>query len=409
MALSSFSGQFAADTADTTTAVTGLGFIPKAIIFFAVDNTTAGLDFAAGNGGMAVGFTDGTNHSYAGWSGDNNVATTNVGKSYSTTKCIGIMNDGTPTVDNEATCAFDADGFTLTWNSTPGSAWLIGYWAVGGSDITNVNVGSVAMDTDLGAQSVTGPAFQPNIVFIAHTSSTAAGTAAGVDFGFGVAVSSSKEACMAVTAADGQTMAANINAESRVSGSNTIIGLANPAIELAADFTNFTANGFDINFSDASPSAYLFSYLVIKGGQWDCGTSQAPASATTQSVTGMAFQPTTMGIFGSQATALDTNTNEAKTAIGAAVSTSTESSCVARHSETINTAMNRGNENAKILSLASTVEADFTSFNSDGWTITWAVDPASRYTGWWAGAGNAAAPSGWGGLLSDQRNRIVQG
>ena len=409
MALSSKSGQFAAGTADTTTEVTGLGFIPKAIIFFAVDQLTAGSDFVAGSGGMAVGFTDGTNHRYSGWAGDNNVATSNTGTSYSTSKCIGIMNDGTPTVDNEATCAFDADGFTLTWNSTPGSAWLIGYWAVGGSDITNVNVGSVAMDTDLGAQSVTGPGFQPTIAFVMHSSATAAGTAAGAKFGFGVAVSSAKEAAVALNVADGATMSSTVNSECRFSSANTIMGLANPAIELAADFTQFTANGFDINFSDASPSAYLFSYLVIKGGQWDCGTSATPASATTQSVASMSFQPTTMGIFGSEPTAVDSNTGGAKTAIGAAVSTSTETSCVAQHTDVINTTMSRGNENAKILSLGSTIEADFTSFNSNGWTITWAVNPASRLTMWWAGADNAAAPSGWGGLLSDQRNRIVQG
>lgn len=109
---------FNTSSAPTTTAETGLGFKPRAVMFISGINAQAVQEF---------GFSDGTIH--AGWgvrNADQTMAhtTVSVGRFY---------NVGSTSDIAEATVSFDTDGFTISWTVAGGSptgAYIVKYLAL---------------------------------------------------------------------------------------------------------------------------------------------------------------------------------------------------------------------------------------------------------------------------------------
>ena len=379
MVASAYAGSVAANTGSTTTTVTGLGFQPKVVIFtasIATADTWSTLDTPAS---ISRGFSDGTSHRATAWAGDTAVGTTNVGKAFSETKCIVLLSNGTPTVLNEATVAMTADGFTLTWNSTPAAAYIVKYEAFGGTDITNVAIGSATMPTTVTTLD-TNVGFVGDFGMFLSASLTAAGTGTGLNMSWGWASSSTKECAGSISASDGQTMSGNVNAKSWTRDDACLTGnvTSSGIVDFIADFVTFDQGAagttFRLNFSDAPPSAYKFAYLIIKGGSWDVGVSARPTTAIAQTVTGMAFQPNFVGFAGTQAASLNSLTQLAVSSFSAAHGTGNEFAIAAYHNTSINTVADtrKTSSNVAVRELsATTAVADFTSFNSDGWTITW--------------------------------------
>jgi hypothetical protein len=396
MAFSVKTHAFAATTGTTSTVVTGIGFQPKAIIFVVVIRSTNDSSSAAGSG-IGVGFTDGTNHRYAAVAGANGVATSDTARGTSATKCIGLVNSNA-TLLNEATCTFDSDGFTLTWNSNPAIAYRIIAYCFGGTDITNVAVGTATMLTSTGSLDV-NVGFVGDVAFFLTGNRNGEGLSTDAFLGFGVACSASKECAFSIGTQDGATMSSTVNAAHWITSDSCIHGLTNGGVaDFEADFVSFDQGGggntFRLNFSNAAAALFSLFYLVIKGGQWDCGTQAKPTTAVAQSVTGMAFQPTILGLGITPATALDTIGVQALFSVGGATSTSTEIAIYQYHNDAINTVYETGVYSSKCLltDLANTQEkADFTSFNSDGWTITWDATGSAAQVCWWAAAAAASA------------------
>ena len=105
----------AQDAADGAVATTGVGFQPKAIVFF------WGVDGVAGGG---TGFSDGTNH-FASSTATNNT------QRVQTTYVIETL-DNSSWDEKGALTALGSDGFTLTWTkggSPPSATIEIGYLA----------------------------------------------------------------------------------------------------------------------------------------------------------------------------------------------------------------------------------------------------------------------------------------
>jgi hypothetical protein len=397
-------GQCTANTGSATTTCT-TGFQGKAVILFMTGDTTN--NGAVNGASFSIGFSDGTNHRSVSFAGDNAVATSNAGKSWRTDGALDYLSNGTPTSTRRVTgVAFNATpNMVLTWDGTPAAAYLVNYILLGGSDITNVAVGTFTSATTGASQSITGVGFQPDFGMFIGAMMTAAGTsAAGAEasLSIGFAKDSTHEFAMAVGIDDAQTMSANVNGVNIVHNDATLAGITLGAQteDVLADFTSFDSGGATFNFSNLPTSAYQFGYLLIKGGQWDVGTSTKPTTATTQTVTGMAFQPTLAAwLRPTQDTANNTIVSGAVVDFGAATSTSTEVNARSGHNDAINTVADRISQNTKVLSSTTIVSgsevglADFTSFNSDGWTITWDNTGLADLIGWFAVANNAAAPT----------------
>jgi hypothetical protein len=392
-------GQFAASVVTGTTTVVTLAQ-GSCIILWTTGQTATGSDSAA-NAMWSMGFSDSTNHRSTAWASDDNVGTTNVGRAARTNAALEILSDGTPTSVRTVTDVnFSALSFDVVWDGTPAAAYLVSYMMIGGSDITNCEVGTKGWTSGTGTQSLTGLSFQPNFVMLIH-SQMGTGTATRAQGGIGFATSSTKEFTMAWGIDDAATMTSTIDAVSYTNQAAVLSALTEGAetVDFLADFTQFTADGFDVNVSNAPAATVSSAYLVIKGGQWDVGTTSFAAGTGANSVTGMAFQPKGLMLADSVTGSDATVTIDALIKIGAATSTSSETAVSAFQNDAVlNTDVARNTDSTNILVLATsnTNDVEFTSFNSDGWTVTATGSGFERtpnQIGWFAMADNAVAPS----------------
>lgn len=393
MALSVEVGTFTANTGSSTTTVT-TGFQGKAVILFSHGKT----DLTESNeASYAFGFSDGTNDGSNSWASDNGVTTSNAGRFFHNTNMLGILSNGTPTLAGYVqSIAFNADpNMVLTWGGTPASAYEISYILFGGSDISNVFVGNSTAPLTAITKNITGVGFQGDAVFLLSNSNTVTSTAANVLSTLGFAASTSKRWSISAAMADNSSTDSGVNAVSGLWNDKCYVGISptTGAANRIADFGGFNADGFDLDFSSVSGSADRFAYLVIKGGSWDCGVEAKPTAATTQTVSSTAFTPALLGYVLSAATATDTVTSDAIQTFGAATSTSARAyaGAYAKDIVTTNTVTKSAHSDSLIAhEMAQTANADFTSFQSDGWTITWDAAGTAFQSAWFA-VGTATA------------------
>jgi hypothetical protein len=152
-------GGFQLNTIAGNKSVTGIGFQPKAVMFFHTPDTVDIVNQTA-NHNFSWGATDGVRQ-YATCQFSSNGAVVENGFTIQTnTNClVGSIN-----ANNAWRCtivSFDTDGFTINQpaGGLPPVGVRVGYIAFGGGDLT-AYVGAVQMGA-VGAQSVTGVGFQP--------------------------------------------------------------------------------------------------------------------------------------------------------------------------------------------------------------------------------------------------------
>ncbi len=390
-ALQTQAGQFTANTGATTTVV-NCNFQGKAIIFFS--HAKAGNAESA-TAAWTVGASDGTHHHEIGWVGDDAVATTNVGRGNHNTFPLVIFSNGAPTIPlggSMSGVSFGASTFTVTFQNAPSTAWLIGFILLGGTDITNVLVGQDSMPTATGTTSFTSVGFKGDFIFMFTSQQAATSDIATTQNCIGAAVSATKRWSYGWTVQDAQTLTANVNGQTIMRSDRAIVcQSASNSVNVLADFVQFTSTGFDLNFTTAPGSGFFLHWIVIQGGQWDAGTSVKPTTATTQTVTGETFRPSLLGLFTSSPTASNGNVSNAVTSMGASDGTN-QVYAEAFHNDAINTVANSAGSNSAVLldrDGTNNPSAAFTSFNSDGWTVTWNQTGSAREVSWFTAASSS--------------------
>lgn len=258
----------------TTIPVTGVGFTPKAIVFFWNGRTesvdTVGSITHKRGYGFAVSPTDRrtcTNISIDG------VNPSDTASRNTPNACVSILLD-TSTVDGELDLqSMDSDGFTLVVDNQFATSYRIFYMAIGGGDVVNAITGQDAAPAGIGQDTVSGLGFQPDIVFIMSTGQTTTPPVTGVDarLSFGAAISAASQAVWAGGANDGVTPSQSI-AYCR-SGECVAIPSTNLAsVDVRATFVAFTGDGFTLNWTEANGTAPFFHYLAVQGGSFTLGT-----------------------------------------------------------------------------------------------------------------------------------------
>jgi hypothetical protein len=312
-ALESFKGSFAADTDTGAQAITGVGFQPKLVIFWG-NNATAADTPGETNRFFLGAATASDNERVSYVAADDNAGTMNVGRGNKTDACVSIPLSGTPTDDGIADLtSMDADGFTLNWSDAPAAASLIHYLALGGDDLS-VKLGGFTTDTDTGAQSVTGVGFQGDSLLMWTTGQTTVAGTTHYRFDIGCATDSTHEWTVGIAQEDGATTS-NVVRDNRNDACLTIINHA--GVDSVADFTGFTADGFDLNWSDAPGAAILVSYIVLGGIQAFADGFAQPTSNTTVGITGVGFEPSTLFGVGTGDTDTGFESNSGRITVGA--------------------------------------------------------------------------------------------
>lgn len=262
MALESRVGTVALNTSIGPQSITGFGFQPKLVL---VQTTPSLANDANPQQDM--------HRSFGGFDGTNQFVTYNSGKygnitpatSFYTTNTEGLFvasPAGTTTPYYQAQfSSLDVNGFTINLTTAPPSAYRMGYYALGGSDIQNVKVGTFQASTGAGSQAITGLGFQPNLIIFSSAYSTLLGGGGNAYWFLGMAKDSPiveySIGCYSKTGLGLPTTRTNQNDDASIYFFDTVSrGFAN--------VTSFDADGFTLNWVLAPSGGRYIHYMAIQ-------------------------------------------------------------------------------------------------------------------------------------------------
>ncbi|MHB8707542.1 MAG: hypothetical protein ACYC9I_01575, partial [Desulfuromonadales bacterium] len=370
-------GTFQTGTATGNVAVTGVGFTPKAVILFhtrqnALDTNTAlmsvGYGFAAGSPIVNYGTST---------AGTDNQTTSITGYRRSATYSLIMLSNGTPTLSGQGRVAsFDADGFTVNWNTAPGASTYVHYIALGGTDLS-AYAGTFNLATGTGAQAVTGVGFQPNFALFlsSYTGAVDTNNAIGMlNIGFTDGTSQGATA-LAIRDNDGATT----NPVSQQRTDNVLMGLLPsgdpPTQDYLAAFTSFDADGFTVNKSDAPAAATPYYYLALRAPGFKVGAFNRNTATGAQAITGVGFKPALVYLQSFNRVAATSIGANAEISMGAGDGT-TEGAAWGEYRDPGTDDANIWTTTGKVIINRTTnatldAEANLTSLDANGFTLNW--------------------------------------
>lgn len=250
----------------------------------------------------------------------------------------------------------------------------------------STKVGSFAMNTSTGNQSVTGLGFQPEAIIFFYNKETADGFSDGFQTGIGLATSSSNRAAICVAGTDNvsPTVASRRHDNTKCI---TYGSAAAGALVVDADFVSMDADGFTVNITNADATSRVISFYAFGGSDLtNVFIKEWIGNATTgnQSMTGVGFQPDVLmdvsAIFG---TAPASGVGVCILSLGVGTSSSARGAMGLRPGSTVATQINEKTQRAKLWTSTnggSTFnEGDLVSLDADGFTVNVQTTNSNRY------------------------------
>jgi spherulation-specific family 4 protein/chitobiase/beta-hexosaminidase-like protein len=272
-----------------TQAVTGIGHTPKALLVMSTSNSSTG-----NSSRMVIGFSDGTNSRSCGWSSADNATTTNSSRIDSSGNVFSQIGDGGGQGSVANLTSFDADGFTWSWTTNDTSTYQIKGLSWGGTDITQVKVGSFTLAAGVtGLQQITGGGLLgPDCVFFMTTGAATLNTSStdGARIAFGIGTSATRRAAVSTVSRDALTTGADTGRKQHATMgltalSTTTSGATTTDFEFDYEGARGTNDGFTIDVTNAPSVDTTVFYMAIKGGFWDVSNFTSKTDTTgTQSV-----------------------------------------------------------------------------------------------------------------------------
>ncbi len=276
MAYSVKKGSFATNTSISDQAITGVGFQPKAVIFFWTYQTASGMVDGMNAG---VGFATSTSESHCNTFASNDNVTERTGRRQNVSSSILFITGGDQTLAGGATLkTLDTDGFTITWGTAPSQANIVHYIALGGTDLTNAKVGQLTGNGASGSQAVTGVGFQPDLLLFLFSAQTGTATANSIRFCLGAATSATDRVASCI--AHNNNQAATVVASGQRSDA-CILGSSLSTINLEGDLVSMDSDGFTIDWQ-VGTTTNTVGYLALKGGRYGVGIGQSGDGTGTQ-------------------------------------------------------------------------------------------------------------------------------
>lgn len=376
MALSAFSGSFDLNTTTGNQSVTGVGFQPKAILFF-VNSLNASGSAAGMTGGVGFAVSSSARFSTA-TELTNGVSPASPNIRQDNTKCFIVTNNAGAAIIEVDFVSHNADGFTVNVATTDGAARKVLYLAIGGADLSNVALKEFTSKTSTGTQAITGVGFQPDsILFISNLNGTAApNTRNGGFFCYGAANSTSTETVFNQNL--GENGGSTQNQQMQLT--DAVLSISNAGSTLwKAILSSFDADGFTLDWTTANGTARYIWGLCLKGGQFKTGSFNQATSTGNQSVTGVGSQPA--GLFlrsWNRASSTSVITGNVTMSFGIGSSSSARSAMMWSTENAVATTDTSCNlDTTKIIKMMSAngttpsteAAADLVSLDSDGFTI----------------------------------------
>lgn len=391
MALSATVQQITQKTTTGNQSYTGFGFKPKIIILWGnkLSSNTNGTDASFGFG-VATTATDNDTYAVVNGNGDlSNAAYTNNAHCYSLIQSGAFAN----ILALAELVSMDADGFTLHWTTTDGTARLINVLALGGGSFIRAGIGVDTAKTTNGTKATTGVGFKPDCLFI--FASGALTTNGGTNTRDGVGWSDGTTDFSVSTCGTRNTNPSILFHAQRPK----IVALNNGStIFNEANIQSFDPDGFTLNWTTTNGGANVFSYIALKGVLAKTGVFNQPTSTGNQAQTGIGFTPSALILQSACRVTSATLGADEERSLGAGVSSSVRA-CTwmgSTNGQTSSGIANSDLDNTKIIKLLTegtptvNASADLVSLDSDGFTLNWGtVDATAREVGYLA---LAAAP-----------------
>jgi hypothetical protein len=262
-------GYIAEKSSTGSQSYTGVGFKPKAVIFYSQGcsdvnawhtATETGLGFAASASQYA---TVGGSLAY------NQTVSSHSHRLFYSDKAYGSEWDGTAYGVFTLT-TFDNDGFTVNWTTAGQANHNIMYLALGGTDITNAAVVSFVSPTTATTKAVTGVGFKPDLVILIGDEDTQARISTGFAQCMGAFDKYGNQWARYAYSVHGAHPSATGTIQSTA---NCYIGSNETAtVTQRAAFTSMDNDGFTITYGVADGSARYVGALCIKGGNYEVGS-----------------------------------------------------------------------------------------------------------------------------------------
>lgn len=290
--------------------ITGVGFRPKAVLFYWTRHTAvppAVSPFAPQNSrnNLGVGFASGpANVGAVSVTARDRRNSSDDGRMRSATYPIifltGGGGGGQPTVVARAQLAsLDADGFTINWTTnTDANPYIVHYVALGG-DITNAMASTFNLTTAAGNQAVAGLGFRPDFVMFLWSFTEAVDTTGvgNTEIGVGFAAGPASRAAMVYSGRD--AIGSNLDKRwwQRTDSAILLFDPApvgpplTPSQDAIADFVSMDADGFTVNKSDPPAAATPIFFLALRGGRHSVGAFNQATVVGNQSIAGVGFKP----------------------------------------------------------------------------------------------------------------------
>ena len=364
-------GSFAKPTAAATAsqAVTGVGFTPQVLFLWTAGKTAA--DDWSNDYRYGFGCTTGASNSYSvALASLHGADPTNVSGRCADV-ALTIVEWGETLLAECALTSFDGDGFTLSWTTNNAEAYIINYMAIGG--ITAAKIVNWSTATSTGNKSVTGAGFQPEIVMhFAPLLSAATGlpaSYAGAQLNIG-AMTSAAQWTQHVTITDGSASSSTREDFQ----TDKCLGIANAGSTYAfrAGYISLDEDGFTVNFSTATATAYHVFSLCMSGADDDFSVGAFQKTNTTpgpvdQAITGTGFAPSGLLFIAPLNTSVGSS---ARHMIGATDATN-QRAAEFRDITGQAAASCQGSQQSYVYSNGTAQLGSLKTMDADGFTLTW--------------------------------------
>lgn len=391
-------GTFALGGSTGNKVVTGLGFQPKAILFVSSDLAAAGQ--AAGSlfgFGVAVSGTEQWCIGFYDVDADSSSAGT---RSAHDGSCLRIRTSSELILLDFV--SMDSDGFTV--NSTVASSSIVGYLALGGSDL-EANAGTFTVPQTGTSIAVTGVGFEPDAVLMGHIENSQPWPTAETTPIFGIGVMDAAEQAAYALSSLSALSVVDPNQYQRDDSVSLSPLQSNERMRLSR--SSLDSDGFTLTISKNPPfHAAEHGYLALRGAEFKIGTETQKTSTGTKATTGVGFEPLALMLFGDMAAHSTGVQQGGQSSIGfsdgatdvQAAGTSVDAQTASRTARGFSTTKAVGYVDGTTPSVVS--EAEVASLDSDGFTLDWTTADATAREFIYFAVGAPAAPSIAAGSIS---------
>ena len=275
--------------------VTGVGFLPKLLGFVA---TSTNLNTFQSETTVLYGFASSTGTSKQrsfGIGNEDNVNRELARSHWHTATIWSDSQSGSSFNQLAILFTFNSDGFTIFFNSNSGVDWQISYIAIGGNDISNVDVGHFVAPSSTGIASTT-VGYKPDLCFLLGTNHTSDNSARSdrASFCFGAFNAAGEQGVTSVITVDNAYLPMKTARYQRTNKCLAMFSTTSTStITHEASFSSMNSTGFSLNYNKAAGSGKRVLYVAIKGVNSKIGSLNSPTNEddSVQTISGLGLTP----------------------------------------------------------------------------------------------------------------------